>query len=398
MKATMKYGLGNIVFNLPDSVNIINNLPNKLLERIDDKSIENIIHSGLVEQFKEITFAKKKIIIIIEDITRPTYLGKIVKIIIEGLIGRGARKSTITIISASGAHRPMNESDFEKKIGSRLASEIKCISNDCESKDFVYMGKISKEIPLYINKFVAEADLKITVGTIFPHDMTGFSGGAKIILPGVANLESVVELHRVNKDIFAYGSPEIPEARYSIEEAGKIVGIDFSINLIVNENLEVIRVYTGDFINSQREASTEFFKIYGIAEYQKSDVVISNCYPLGSDLYQVEKGLLPALFFAKENSKILFFSPCEEGVGFHRVVGHGGPLRDFAKLSLSKLAEIHDIYFFSTGIKKSQFHEYFSCFNFVSNIDDCCSYLFDEQRIGETSLSLLRASPLIVAR
>lgn len=395
----MNYELRNIVFKLPKSVKIINNLPNKFVEKIDTKYIANIIRLSLIKQLgRVINFTNKKIILVIEDIARPTYLGKVVKIIIEELVSLGAKKSSITIISASGAHRPMNKIDFEKKIGHELASEIRCISNNCESDNFVYMGKIFGEIPLYINKFVAEADFKITISTVFPHDMAGFSGGAKIILPGVANLKSIVELHRVNKDIFAYGGIEIPEARRIIEEAGNIVGINLSVNLIINEDLEIVRLHAKDFITSQREASMEFFKIYGITNYQRTDVVISNCYPLGLDLYQVEKGLFPALFFAKENSKILFFSSCEEGVGFHRVVGHRGALREFAKSYFTKLAKHYDISFFSTGVKKSQFHEYFPCFDFVNNIDDCCSYLFDKQGIGKTSLSLLRASPLIVAK
>ena len=116
MNVKIKYLSGYLKLKIPEKIRVVNSLPDKIIKKLDSGAMRNILNKSLRSNKKiSINFKNKKIAIIIEDVTRPIYLGEIVKILIEELMGFGVKSSSITIIAATGAHRIMKQNDFEKK-------------------------------------------------------------------------------------------------------------------------------------------------------------------------------------------------------------------------------------------------------------------------------------------
>lgn len=274
---------------------------------------------------KELAQGKKKVAIVVDDISRPTpaylLLGKILDHLVQG----GVDLKSVTIVTAPGLHREMSLEDMERKAGKDVLEKVGWENHNCRNSDqLCFLGKTDRGTPIFINKTVAEADLRVLVGTIEPHPHAGFGGGFKNILPGVAGVETIAANHAIcasPKYFFMLGSdPANNPMRLDLEQAGSMLkGVTFLVNTVLNAQMLIIGLVAGDPIGAHRRGVKLAAEVFGVKIPAQADVVITDSFPMDIDLRQGAKAVANVLYAARPGGVILAALKCEEGLGNMRV-------------------------------------------------------------------------------
>jgi nickel-dependent lactate racemase len=163
---------------------------------ISDRQIEEVfLHPIGTKPLAELARGRKIAAIAVDDMTRPTQTYRILPIMLRHLETAGLSRKDVTIVIALGAHRSMDKKDMVKKLGEEIV-ETMSIYNHHPYEYLVHMGKSGRGTDIYVNRFFAEADLKIGLSFITPHPMAGFGGGGKIVLPGLGGIDTLEQNHR----------------------------------------------------------------------------------------------------------------------------------------------------------------------------------------------------------
>jgi len=231
----------------------------------------------------------------------------------------GVNKKNITIMIAPGTHRIMTEKEIVKKLGRKIADNYKIIQHDYQDEGILAnLGKVTingREIPIEVNRNALAADFIIGIGSIVPHSDAGYSGGAKIVEPGICGYSTTAATH-----ILAALLDEIPLGnvenlcRQGIEKVTRKIGLDFIINIVKNYNDEIVGVYSGDFIKAHRKGVEKARQAYGVEIEEAADILIVSSYPFDIDWWQADKGLISASFAVKQGGIIILAAPCYEGL------------------------------------------------------------------------------------
>jgi nickel-dependent lactate racemase len=218
------------------------------------------IHS---EDLHKLAAKRKEAVILFDDLTRPTPTFRIIPHILTELAKGGISPQHVRFVCASAAHGMSNRADFARKLGERVVERFP-VYNHNPFHNLQDLGVTTRGTPVQINKEVMGCDLKIGIGGILPHSMAGFGGGGKIILPGVASIESICHNHcNIAGDCFErtsfipFKSIEHNESRADINEAAKMAGLDFKIDTIINESGKISDLFAGDPIEEWKEGVEE---------------------------------------------------------------------------------------------------------------------------------------------
>lgn len=261
----------------------------------------------------------QRIAIIVDDMTRPTPVSKILPVILEELESSGVAKDSISIVVALGSHREMTKAEIRAKIGDEIAEGYRVSQSHFDDPEqLVLVGKSEDGVEIYIDKEVALADIKIGVGSIVPHGAVGWSGGGKIIYPGVAGKTTVTQFH------FTHGLTEAnltgmdeTIVRTRMEKWVEIVGLHFIVNCVLTPESEVFHVVAGHYVAAHREGIKFAHQVYVQPFEKQSDIVVSISHPHDPDFWQAGKGFYCAESLVKDGGSILVATPCPEGLGLH---------------------------------------------------------------------------------
>jgi nickel-dependent lactate racemase len=226
------------------------------------------------KRIRELAKNREEAVIMFDDMTRPTPISELVPYILKELNEGEISNDHVRFVSALGAHAPMDREDFVKKLGEDIVEEFP-VYNHNPFGNLTDLGKTTRETPVRINSEVMCCDLKIGVGLCCPHTQAGFGGGAKVILPGVSSIETIIANHKLATK---WGEIEDCLFRLDIEETARMAGLDVKVDTIVNEKAELTGIYVGDFIAEHREAVERAKKVYAIHPQKKYDVVVTNAY------------------------------------------------------------------------------------------------------------------------
>ena len=277
-----------------------------LAEPIGTKPLPELIRPG------------KKIAIITSDLTRPMPTYKVMPPILDALYTAGVRPEDITLVFALGSHRNHTPEEMKKLAGDRAWNEICCV--DSNPTDCVHMGTTSAGTPVDITRVVAQADYRICLGNIEFHYFAGYSGGAKAIMPGVSTRDAIQSNHSmmVRPEACA-GNLDTNPVRIDIEEAGNICGIDFIVNVVLDEHKHILKVVAGDPVQAHREGCRFLDTIYLKELDEPADIVLvsQGGAPKDLNLYQTQKALDNARHAVKEGGVIILIGSCKEGLGEH---------------------------------------------------------------------------------
>jgi nickel-dependent lactate racemase len=258
----------------------------------------------------------QSIAIITSDITRPCPSHLMLPPILEELEKAGVRNDDIIIVFALGTHRPHTPEEQARLIGHELYSHFHC--TDSNPADTILIGTTGRGTPIEIFRPVAEADIRIALGNVEPHYFAGYSGGSKALVPGVCSQRTIQHNHAMMLDPRAQiGVLEGNPVREDLEEGAAFLGVDFILNVVIDESGNVLTAAAGHPIQAHRRICRALESFMRVPVDQLADIVIvsSGGYPKDINLYQAQKALDNALFFVRPNGVIIWLAECREGFG-----------------------------------------------------------------------------------
>ncbi|HTM55989.1 MAG TPA: nickel-dependent lactate racemase [Pirellulales bacterium] len=293
----------------------------------------------------ELARGRKDACVVICDITRPVPNQLILEPLLATLESSGIPRNKITILVATGLHRPSLAEELVEMVGAQIASAYRIVDHHGQKLDeHTYLGASPRGVPIWIDSRYVDADLKITTGLIEPHLMAGFSGGRKLICPGIAALETVKVWH--GPDFLEHpkadcgvldGNPVHEENTW----IGRHVGCDFIVNVVIDAERQVLKFVAGDMEQAFLEG-VEFVKQVVVDRIpQPVDIVVTSSagYPLDTTFYQAVKGLTGALPIVKQGGTIILAAGLTEGVGsaeFESLFAENESLEGFVERILGK--------------------------------------------------------------
>jgi nickel-dependent lactate racemase len=281
------------------------------------------------QPLRELARGKNRCVIIFDDMTRPTKQYQLMPSLLKELHDGGISDSDIVFVMATGAHHGRLLSDFQKKLGEGIPEKYLVFNHLCY-ENLVELGETSNGTPVYINKEVVDSDLKITLGCMMPHFGYGFGGGSKMILPGVAGIDSITHNHRIN---IGTGPGKVSEnvRRLDSEETARMAGVDFIVNAFFNANCDVVNLVCGDVVEAHRAGVEIAKETYSTKVYPDADIAIGNGYPMANEGYKAYHIIRESV---REGGDIVFLLYTEEGCRVHHYNGRFGS--DFGGRGWSK--------------------------------------------------------------
>ena len=267
-------------------------------------------------RLRELAKPGQKIAIITSDISRPLPSYEVLPSVLDELYEAGVKPEDITVVFALGSHRCHTEAEKEKLVGARCYREVRCVDSD--PNDCVHMGTTKQGTPVDITRVVAEADFRICLGNIEFHYFAGYSGGAKAIMPGVSTPEAIQMNHRMMvREEATVGRLEGNPIREDIEEAGSICGIDFVVNVVLDEHKQIVYAVAGDVTAAHRAGCAYLDRMYRKPIPKRADIVLvsQGGAPKDANLYQTQKALDNAKYAVKKGGTIILIGACQEGLG-----------------------------------------------------------------------------------
>ena len=258
----------------------------------------------------------QKIAIIASDISRPVPSYEILPSIINRLLRAGCKAEDITVVFALGSHRPHTEAEKRQLAGDRIFETVRCIDSD--PSDCIHLGTTNAGTPVDITRAVAEADFRICTGNIEFHYFAGYSGGAKAIMPGVSTPAAIQANHRMMVQPAAHaGNLDTNPIRQDIEQAGHICGIDYIVNVVLDEHKHIVYAVAGDVTAAHRDGCRYLDKMYRKPIARQADIVLvsQGGAPKDANLYQVQKALDNAKHAVRPGGTIILMGACPEGLG-----------------------------------------------------------------------------------
>ena len=318
MKIRLPYGNKSVEVDIPED-NLLTLASPKKIKGIHDAEVEinraldNPIGS---KRIGEIAKSGDNVVLLVDDNTRLTPCSKILPQVTKRLREAGVKEKDIRIVVALGTHRSLSGEEIERKVGAEIAQRIRILNHNWKDQDnLICLGKTPNGTPIEVNRYVLEAKIKIGIGNIVPHPLSGWSGGAKIIQPGVCGKSTTGATHILGA-IYPHsflGVVDNPIRREMETVAGK-VGLTMIINTVLDSQGEIVEVFTGDFIEAHREGVKKARQVWTVNIPGLADIVIVSSYPCDLDFWQAAKGISFAARMIKRGGDMIFLTPCPEGI------------------------------------------------------------------------------------
>jgi nickel-dependent lactate racemase len=262
-----------------------------------------------------------RVVVVVSDVTRPIPYAQFLPRLLQELIAGGIAVDDILLLIAVGMHRPSHESERIEMFGQEIVNSFAIVDHHAEADDLIELPQKSwAGAVVKLNRLLMEAGFRLLIGLVEPHFMAGFSGGRKAICPGLASLETIRQFHGYS--FLADQHADIAQLEYNpchLEalSVAKAVGVDFCINVVMNEKRQVVAVVAGDLEESHSSACDFVRRHANPLLEQEFDVVVTSSggYPLDATFYQCVKGMVYALPAVKKDGSIIAIGGCSEGIG-----------------------------------------------------------------------------------
>jgi nickel-dependent lactate racemase len=293
----------------------------------------------------ELARGRRNACVVVCDITRPVPNRILLPPILQTLEEAGIQRQNILILIATGLHRPNLGAELEEMLGAEIVSRYR-IENHYGKRlhEHSFLGYSPRGVPVYIDRRYVEADLKITTGLIEPHLMAGYSGGRKVICPGLAALETVKFWH--GPDFLEHPRADcgIVDGNPVHEEAtaiARLAGCDFIVNVCIDGQRRITWIAAGDMERAWQQGVQFCEQLVRVPVPEPVDVVVTTAagYPLDTTWYQAIKGLTGALPIVKRGGTIILAASLSEGVGspeFYRLILENPDIRRFKQRILGR--------------------------------------------------------------
>jgi nickel-dependent lactate racemase len=280
-------------------------------------------------RLRKLARGRTEVAIIFDDISRPTRVADLMLYVLEDLYAAGIPEGAIRFICATGAHGAQTFHDFQKKLGSKILDNFP-VYNHNPYENCTYVGQTSMGTKLTVNSEVMNCDLKIGIGSVIPHAQSGFGGGGKIVLPGIASMESIEEFHRWEINARESGHGNIVGPGHYIEnpmvkdfnEAAKMVGLDLKIDTIINGMGQTCAVFVGEPQAEYYEAVKFAVQHYATKPIPGAGVVVVNTYAKGNEA--IVGLIIGIMMLTERGGDLVLIMDCPAGQVVHYLLGSFG--------------------------------------------------------------------------
>jgi nickel-dependent lactate racemase len=347
MRVKLEYGRTGLEVELPDRP-LVRRLAYKDAPAVADA--QAAVEAALArptstEPLAKLAQGRRDACVVISDITRPVPNQIILPPILRTLETAGIPRDQILILVATGLHRPNEGDELIEMVGADIAANYRIENhNGRELAEHTHLGDSPRGVPIWIDSRYVNADLKITTGLIEPHLMAGYSGGRKLVCPGLAALETVKVWHgpafleHPNADCGILDGNPVHEENTWI---ARLTGCDFIVNTVIDAERRLLKVVAGDMEAAFLEGVDFVRDVVRDTVPQAVDVVVTSSagYPLDTTFYQAVKGMVGALPIVKQGGTIILAASLSEGVGgpeFNRLFDENDSLESFVERILGK--------------------------------------------------------------
>jgi nickel-dependent lactate racemase len=323
MRVHLEYGRTGLDVELPDHA-VVRTLSYKSVPPLPDPAgalLEVLQNPTGSPPLAQLASGRRNACILICDVTRPVPNEMMLRPLLRILEDSGIARERILILIATGLHRPNEGDELTEMVGSFIAENYRIENHHGQKlEEHTCLGTSPRGVPIWLDTRYVQADLKITVGLIEPHFMAGFSGGRKLICPGIAALETIQVWHspaflehpRADSGILD-GNPVHEENTW----IARLAGCDFIANVVIDAQRRPLKFVAGD-MEQAFLAGCEFVRGLVVDTVPEPvDVVVTSCagYPLDTTFYQSVKGMGAALPIVKEGGTIILAASLTEGIG-----------------------------------------------------------------------------------
>ena len=320
MQIPIAYGKEDILHLRIDERNLLGVFNPNPVAKFDEtaliaKALANPINQ---KSFDEFIAGEQKIVVIVNDGTRPTPTAKILRQIYPKI-----REKNKIFIIATGCHREGTQEEYEMIFGKEIYAEIRAKNevhdHDSKHDEMVFLGESKNGTQMYLNKAVAEAKKVIVIGSVEPHYFAGYTGGRKAFLPGTASYESITQNHKLalSADAQALRLEGNPVHEDMIDAMKVLAHIDvFSIQTVLDSEHGVYYASAGDLNDSFYDCVKKADEVFCVNIPRKADIVISVApYPMDVDLYQAQKALDNGKLALAQEGILIMVAKCRTGIG-----------------------------------------------------------------------------------
>jgi nickel-dependent lactate racemase len=256
--------------------------------------------------------------ILVDDLSRPTPAFRLLPYVLEELAEAGIGEDQVKIICALAAHRPMTREDLVKKVGVEIVERMQVLNHNAY-ENLEFLGYSSRGIPIFVNRDLMSCQVRIALGMITPRGGM-FGGGAKLLIPGACGQQTILLNHRHVHERF----------REHLSEVGRMAGLGYIVNPLLNPRLEIIELVAGDPDAAFARGCELGADLYATPIPDSFDIGVFNAFPKDTELCQAPLALVPLGNTRKKplkpDSTVVICAACPEGLGWHSVLGPGTAL------------------------------------------------------------------------
>ena len=292
--------------------------PNDVAPLADVKGeiIRALAHPIGSPSLRDLVRGKKKVILVADDITRATPTEIILPLLLGECNAAGVPDGDIAVVIALGTHRFMTEAEILGRFGAEAVSRVAIRNHPFRDLGaHVDLGTTKNGGRIQINREVFEADFKIGIGSIVPHHICGFSGGAKIVQPGISGEATTAYTHllSVRAPRSYLGILDNP-VREEMDEIARRIGLTTILNTVPDRQGRVAGAFFGDVTAAFRTGVEKAMEVYAVELPEEADIVLAGSHPCDLDFWQAHKTQYPSDLAVKPGGIIIVVTPCEEGV------------------------------------------------------------------------------------
>ena len=322
MKVNLAYGRTGLTVELPDECTTVIE-PHYVPGLSDEQNAlrQALRHPMNKPPLRDLVRADQTVAISVCDITRPMPSATVLPVLLEEIAH--VPREQIAIIIATGTHRANTPEELDRMLGRDVARNYQIINHSAFDKETLKnVGQTPDGIPIWLNRRWVESDVRITTGFVEPHFFAGFSGGPKMVAPGIAAFETIFRLHNaelIGHPNSTWGITEGNPVHDAIRQIARQTGVDFSVDVIINRDHQITSIFAGELFAAHAAACQSAKRTAMRAVKEPFDAVITtnSGYPLDLNLYQAIKGMSAAARVVRQGGAIICAAECADGLPEH---------------------------------------------------------------------------------
>ncbi len=324
MKIRLAYGQTGLMADLPDKRTTVVE-PTYVRAAPDQHAVlrEALDAPMSGRPLRELASRGQRVAISACDGTRPQPRHLMVPAVLDELAQAGISDDDILVLVATGTHRGNSPAELQAMFGTAVLERVRVVNHDArDDASLTFVGSHGDAVPVWLNRAWVDADLRITTGFVEPHFFAGFSGGPKMVAPGLAGLNTVLTLHdarRIGDPKATWGIIDGNPIHDDVRAIAAATGVDFAFDVVLNRDQDIVRAFGGDISSMHRAAcaAARAVAMRPVAELFDVVVTTNSGYPLDQNLYQCVKGMSAAAEIVKPGGLIVCAAECRDGLPDH---------------------------------------------------------------------------------